>query len=55
MQECMWAVGVVFVQKIHKFTTGSDDSIFGQVGIKFLPENSITSLDFAIVCWFCRW
>ena len=49
----VWAIGVVFVQKVHEFTKCSDDSVFGQVGIKFLPETPIISLDFAVVCWFC--
>ena len=53
MQGGVWAIGVVFVQKIHKFSAGSDDSIFGKVGVKFLPENPVTSFDFAVVCWFC--
>ena len=52
MQGRMWAMGVVFVQNVHEFTMRSDDSIFGQVGIKFFPENPVTSLDFAVVCWF---
>ena len=50
MQCRVWAVGVVFVQKVHEFTTRSDDSIFGQVGIKFLSETPVTSFDIAIVC-----
>ena len=47
-----WAVGVVFVQKIHKFSVCSDDSICTQVSIKFLSETHVTSIDFAVVCWF---
>ena len=47
------ALGVVFVQKVHEFSAGSDDSICTQVGIKFFSKNPITSLDFAVVCWFC--
>ena len=46
-------LGVVFVQKVHEFSAGSDDSICTQVGIKFLSENPVTSLDLAVVCWFC--
>ena len=45
-------LGVVFAQKVHEFSAGSDDSICTQVGIKFLSENPVTSLDFAVVCWF---
>ena len=43
MQGGVWAIGVVFAQKIHKFSAGSDDSIFGKVSIKFLSENPVTS------------
>ena len=54
MQGGVYAIGVVFAQKVHEFSEDSDDSIFGQVGIKFLSENPVTSLDFAVVRWFCR-
>ena len=53
MQGGVRAIGVVFAQKVHEFSAGSDDSIFGQNGIKFFSKNPITSLDFAVVCWFC--
>lgn len=47
-------MGVIFLQKFYEFTTRSDDSIFGQFFVKFLTKNLVTSLDFAVVCWFCR-
>ena len=42
----MWSVGDVFLQKFCEFSACSNDSICTQVGVKFLPENPITSLDF---------
>ena len=38
----------------YKFSAGSDDSVFGKVVVKFLSENPVSSLDFTVVCWFCK-
>ncbi len=47
-------IDVAFLQKIHEFMMRSDDSIFGQFGVKFLSEHPITAFDLAVVRWGSR-
>ena len=43
---------VVFLQKVHEFTMRSGNGSLNKVSVKLPSETPITSLDFAVVCWF---